>query len=309
MAILIYVQNRDVSSWTDALLQEDPSLDIRVYPNIGNKKDITFALTWPFPFGFWNQFPNLQTICSIGAGVNHILSDSSIDQHIHIVKLVDKNLSQNMWEYCLAAVSFYTMKINLYQNQQKKSIWKELEPPCFNTTTVGIMGLGSIGLSIAKNFAQLGFKVKGYSNTAKDISKVETFCAKDSIEDFLHNVDIVISLLPLTTQTKGIFNQTFFSKMKKGAYFINAGRADQVIEKDLIEALNTQQLNGAFLDVFKTEPLESSHPFWKHPKITITPHVASITNPISVAPQIVNNYRNTQKGYPLKNLVNIQSGY
>ncbi len=309
MAILIYANNRDITNWVDALKKEDKNIDIRIYPNIGNIDDIIFALTWPFPQGFFSEFKNLKTICSIGAGVNHILKDPTIKDYINIVKLVDKNLTQNMWEYCLGAVTYYTMQFNKYNELQNKKIWKEYIPNNFKNTTIGIMGLGSIGKDIAIKFEQIGFKIKGYSNSKKDIPNIKTYCNDDLIEDFLDDIDILISILPLTSKTKYIFNNKFFKSMKKGSYFINVGRGEQVVENDLINNLNNNHLAGAFLDVFEQEPLEKNHPFWNHNKIFITPHIASITNPYSVASQIITNYYNTTNRYPLQNTINKKNGY
>ncbi len=310
MAIVIYNDtNRDLKPWIKALKSCKKDLDLRVYPDIGDVEDIIFAITWVFPKGLWSKFPNLKAISSIGAGVSHILDDTTLSKEISILKLTDKNLNQSMWEYTLGIVMFYTMNLDIYSKQQKRNLWQELSPPSFKNTTIGIMGLGSIGQTIAINFEQLGFNVKGYSFSAKDISNIETFTINDFIDLFLKDIDILISVLPLTNKTTNIFNKSFFSKMKKGSKFINVGRGAQVVEDDLIESLNSGQLNSAFLDVFKHEPLEKTHQFWKHPDIHITPHIASITSPNSVAPQIIDNYERVSKGLKLLNKVNLDRGY
>ncbi len=308
MAILLYAQNRNTDIWIKSLKNIDPNLDIRVYPEIGNPDEITFALTWPFKEGFFNQFSNLKVICSIGAGVNHILEDKTIKEDIQIIKLVDENLTKNMWEYCLSATLHFVMKFDLYAIQQKQKIWKEYFPTNFSKTTIGILGLGSIGGTVAQNFTQLGFNVVGFSNSKKELQNIQTY-TKNELENFLEQSDIVIGILPLTNETTEIYNKDFFNKMKQNSIFINVGRGQQLVENDLIEALDSNHLRGAFLDVFEAEPLPKENLLWNHEKIVITPHIASITNAKSVAEQIVQNYKNMQKNLSLQNVVDRVRGY
>jgi glyoxylate/hydroxypyruvate reductase A len=214
-----------------------------------------------------------------------------------------------MWEYTLSIVMLYTINLHKYSKQQKDNLWKELSGSTIQTTTIGIMGLGSIGQFLAKKFKQLGFNVKGYSNTKKDISDILTFTTDEPIELFLNEVDILISILPLTKITTNIFNKSFFCKMKKNSYFINVGRGAQVVENDLVNAINSKQLESVYLDVFNYEPLEKNHQFWQHPNINITPHIASITKPSSVASQIIENYNRIYQGKELLNKIDLIKGY
>lgn len=308
MAILLYAQNRNTDIWVNSLKTIDPNIDIRVYPNIGNATDITFALTWPFEHGFFSSFPNLKVICSIGAGVNHILEDKTIKEDIQIIKLVDENLTQNMWEYCLGAALHFVMKFDLYSRQQKQKLWKEYFPTSFTKTTIGVLGLGSIGGMVAKNFAQLGFKVVGFSNSKKELPNIQTY-SKNQLEEFLNQCDVVLGILPLTNETTAFYDTNFFNKMKPNSIFINVGRGQQLVEEDLLFALDSNHLRGAFLDVFATEPLPKENKLWEHEKVVITPHIASITNAKSVAAQIVKNYQNMQQNLPLHNVVDRQKGY
>jgi len=310
MAILLYNNtNKDLSSWIDALKEFKKNLDIRIYPDIRNKDDIRLVVTWPYPEGFWTDFLNLKAISSMGAGVNHILKDKTISQDVDILKLVDKNLNQSMWEYTLSIVMLNIKNIDLYFKQQQKQIWRELPTNNIKNITIGIMGLGNIGSYIATNFVKLGFKVKGYSNSKKSIDNIKTYNANEPIDLFLNEVDILISVLPLTNKTTNIFDKEFFVKMKRGSTFINVGRGEQVVEDDLIEVLDNNQLYSAYLDVFINEPLLKDHKFWYHPKINITPHIASITEPRSVALQIVENYNRIIKQITPLNIVDKNKGY
>lgn len=309
MALLIYAGNRDINSLLEALRAEDDTLDIRVYPQCGEIEDIEFALTWPYPEGLWGRFPNLLAISSAGAGVSHILDDPSLPADIPVLKLVDNNLNQDMWEYLLATISYHSKNLHSYQAQQIQKLWRELPVMGFRDTTVGIVGLGSIGKYVAERLVGLGFKVKGFANSPKQIDGVEVCTLADASQECMRSVDIWVSILPLTEQTRGIFDKSFFCCVKKGAVLINVGRGPQVIEADLIDALDSGILDSTYLDVFATEPLPVDDPLWSHPKVHITPHIASITNPKSVAAQIVNNYKLTIAGKEPENRVDKKAGY
>ncbi len=309
MAILIYKGDRDITHWMKALRKLDPTLDIRVYPDIGDPDEITFALTWPYPHGLWGSFPHLQAISSIGAGVSHILRDTTLDPDIPILKLTDNRLNRSMWEYLLAAISYQAMQLHRYRRQQSTRTWTELLPREFDSITVGVYGLGSIGSFVAAQLVKLGFRVIGFANRIKTLEGVEVYTPDNTTEEILHRLDIVVSILPLTPQTTGIFDADFFGKLRRGASFVNVGRGAQVAESDLLSALESGQLSHAILDVFEQEPLPGNHPFWQHPKIDLTPHIASITDPVSVAPQIVENYHRAMEGLSLNNRVDRALGY
>ena len=309
MALLIYKGKRDITAWLEALKEVDETLDIRIYPRVGDPGEIDFVLTWPYPHGLWHPFPEIKAISSIGAGVSHILDDPILDPKIPVLKLTDSRLNQSMWEYLLAAVSYQATQLPLYGYQQEKKQWKELPPRGFDSVTVGIFGLGNIGRFVAEKLASLGFEVKGFANSPKKVAGVEVYTPEEMTDKVLGNLDIVVSILPLTPSTVGFFDAAFFARLKEGAGFINVGRGPQVDEVKLIQALDSGQLSHAWLDVFADEPLPEDHPFWTHPKVRVTPHIASITDPRSVAAQIVDNYRRASKGFALENVVDRESGY
>jgi len=309
VAILIYKGDRDITLWLEALKAVDETLDIRIYPEVGNVKEITFALTWPYPHGLWNSFPNLQAISSIGAGVSHILDDDTLDSSIPVLKLTDSRLNQSMWEYLISTVSYQAMGFHHYHYQQHSREWKERPPRGFDTITVGVFGLGNIGRYVAEKLAYMGFDVKGFANSHKEIEDIDVYTPGKVTDTLMKSLDIIVSILPLTSDTERYFNQKFFNRLKRGASFINVGRGPQVVEADLIEVLESGQLSHAWLDVFREEPLAEDHIFWTYPQISITPHIASITDPVSVAPQIVENYHAVMKKTALKNIVNRELGY
>jgi glyoxylate/hydroxypyruvate reductase A len=303
---MIVTNDKDTTPWTDAFKKYDPSIDISIYPNIQNKEDITFALVWSKNNINFADFPNLKCIASMGAGVDHIISNKSIANNVAITKIIDEKLVESMWEYLLGCVMNIVTNHYKYIQQQKKNIWHSLKPRSISNTTIGIMGLGQLGLTIAKNFSNMGFQVKGYSKSEKSIQEIKSFT---TIEPFIKNVDILINLLPLTTDTKNILNYELFLQMNHNSYIINVGRGEHLVDNDLLKVLNENILDGAILDVFHTEPLESHHPFWNNDKIVLTPHSASLTDPQSVTKQIMENYQRVKENKEVLYKIDNKKGY
>ncbi|UZE96893.1 2-hydroxyacid dehydrogenase [Alkalimarinus alittae] len=309
MTISIICTNKDPKPWVEALEELDPTLDIQVWPSERNKADVEFVLCWNHPEGVLANYPNLRCICSMGAGIDHLLNDVYLPKDLPILRIVDPLLAQSMFEYICAAVMCHYRGFDLYNAQQGESNWFPQPPKSISQTTIGMMGLGHIGEYTANRFSEFGFNVIGWSRTQKNIKGVRSYTGEVQLDEFLSHANILICLLPLTNETRDILNLKNFNKLPTGAYLVNVARGEHLVEEDLITALNEGQLRGACLDVFREEPLIKNHLFWQHDKIFVTPHCASITDPISVAPQILNNYRLMQDGKPLLNQVNLMRGY
>ena len=198
---------------------------------------------------------------------------------------------------------------DIYLAQQSAACWRPQNLTVSQHYTVGIMGLGQLGAYTAERLAQIGFNVVGWSRSQKQLAGVETYAGNAQLPEFLRRANILVCLLPLTEQTRDILNRDFFEQLPRQAYLINVARGEHLVEADLLTAIDTGQIRGACLDVFRQEPLPPDHPFWRHPQIRVTPHCSSITNPASVAPQIVENYRRSQAGQPLLNQVSRSRGY
>ncbi len=314
MAITFICPDRDTTSWIQALKELDPTLEIRVWPKDHPRAEIELALTWNHPKGVLQEYPSLGCICSMGAGIDHLLTDPSLPDpdlpgNPAIVRLVDQKLAWDMSEYLLLAVLHHFRQFNFYQAQKKENNWQPLLPLGKKEMVIGIMGLGQLGKAAAKRLQKAGFYVCGWRDSPKEIDTIPTFHGRDQLDVFLSRAHILICLLPLTRQTRQILNQDTFSKLPHGAYLINVGRGDHLKEADLLTALDQGLLSGACLDVFQTEPLPGDHPFWQHPKIVITPHISSQTNPTSVAPQILSNLDRLRTGKSLLNQINIKKEY
>ena len=176
-------------------------------------------------------------------------------------------------------------------------------------TRVGILGLGTLGQAVAADMLKLGFRVQGWARSSKEIPGIAVYSGKKQLNTFLEKTSILVCLLPLTVETEGILNKALFLQLPKGAYIINVARGGHLNVQDLIQALDTKHLSGASLDVFHSEPLPQDHNLWQHPKVHITPHVASVSDPQAVVPQIMENYRRLKEGKNLLNRVSSRKGY
>lgn len=310
MAIAIIIPDREVSGLQKTLEVLLPQAGgIWVYPNIPEPESVRMALVWKHPAGVLRQFPNLKCIQSFGAGVEHVLNDPDLPAGVPIARIVQNAMTTSMRNYVGMAVLSIHKRMDVYRKQQALKIWKEPNPVEL-PLRVGILGMGVLGSASARFVADMGFEVYGYSQTRKDISGVTCYGAADiSIADFVAQVNVLVCLLPLTSETEGILTYELFSRMPKGSYLINAARGKHLVEEDLLRALDAGFLAGAYLDVFRQEPLPEAHPFWEHPEIVITPHSSSVTNAEEAIGIIVENYTRIESGKPLLFPVEQGKGY
>jgi glyoxylate/hydroxypyruvate reductase len=306
MCIAIISPGREVKKWKENFYVLDKSIRVQVYPEITDYEAVEAVLLWQHPKGILNQFPNLKLICSMGAGVDHILSDQSIPSHIPIVRIVDEKLTYSMTNYALMGILNYHRQIYRYQVNQKKKIWDMSNPEI--DIHVGVMGVGALGGDLVDKLVFMGIPVSGYGNSPKSGLNFPYYFG-DQLNDFLDQVNVIVCMLPLTPQTENVLNLRFFENCKKGTYLINVARGKHLVEEDLLEALDKGYLSGALLDVYRKEPLPKDHPFWERNEITITPHIASVTNPDAAAPQIIDNYKRLKNSQPLINQINLTLGY
>jgi glyoxylate/hydroxypyruvate reductase A len=309
MSMLFLAPELDAQPWVKHLHRQDPGLDLRIWPEVGPPEDVLFVLSWKHPLGVMKRFPQLKCIASLGFGVDHVLRDPDLPAGVPVTRIVDAGMVDAMSTYVLAAVLSHTRQFNLYRRDQALKTWTARIPKHPHDVRAGIMGLGHLGSDAARKLHALGFPVTGWSRTPKSIDGVTGFAGEGDLDDFLSGADILICLLPLTSATQGILNRRTLSKLPAGAYLINAARGEHLVEGDLIAALESGHLSGACLDVFREEPLPESHPFWSHPQVTVTPHVASLTYPRDVAPQIVANYHRVRTGQLPWNVVDLKRGY
>ncbi|MGB5636596.1 MAG: glyoxylate/hydroxypyruvate reductase A [Waterburya sp.] len=308
-SILIIYEAENLELLITQLKVSIPKLDVYIFPEVENPEKIDAIITWKPPLGIMEKFPNLKVIISLGAGVEEIVRDPNLPQNVPVVRIVEPCVTSRMTEYILLAVLRFHRQAFTYQTFQKTRHWKPLSLPETSSCNVGILGLGILGLDAAKKLNTLGFPVRGWSRTAKHIDGIECFYGREQLKLCLSECRVLVCLLPLTPETAGILNRETFSAMLPGSYLINVARGQHLVESDLLEALDSGQLSGACLDVFSKEPLPKNHPFWSHPQITITPHVATQTDSEYWTKPIVDTINCIRAGLPLKNVVNCQQGY
>lgn len=308
-AVLFRSTNDSAEAWRAALDELIPGLDFRAWPEIGDPKDIEFVLAWKMPAGALEGLPNLKCVCSLGQGVDHIFADPKLPDGVRIMRIVDPWMSQAMSEWVLLHVLRYHRQAPEYEALRREKVWKSLPAPDTASRRVGVLGLGALGADAARKLAWLGFDVAGWSRSPKSIEGVKSFHGDDQLTDFLARTEILCCLLPLTPETEGVINARTLAALPRGAFVINSGRGGHVVEEDLLAALDSGHIAFAALDVFRTEPLPQSSPFWTHPKVDLWPHVSAQTNPLSGAPQVADAIAKVFRGEVPNNVVDPKLKY
>jgi glyoxylate/hydroxypyruvate reductase A len=303
MPAVLFIGGHESAAWLEEFKRHAPDLDVRDWANRGDPADIDVVLGWRHPPGAPKHYPNLKLISTIGAGYEHVLGDPDRPRDVPVVRLVDLKLTQAMTEYVLLHVLRYHRDAPYYERMQRERRWAKLPPPDTDKRRIGILGLGALGIDAAQRLFSLGFPVAAWSRTPKCVDNVKVFHGRGQLHAFAARTDILVCLLPLNAETHGIIDAKLLATQPRGAYVINPARGGHVVDADLIAALDSGHIAGATLDVFHIEPLPADHPFWTHPKITLTPHIASTTDPRSAVPQIVDNIRRVREGRPLLNRV------
>ncbi len=309
MTILYYSNADPAEPWREAFARELPRIAFRVWPDSGPLESVRYALVWKPPRGFLAQFPNLKAILALGAGVDPIPTDPALPKGVPLLRLVDVGFPAQMADYAMYAVLRFQRRMGEIDALQRQARWNQLDPYFTRDFPIGVMGLGVIGSVVAQRVAAAGYAVAGWARSPKQLDGVEVFAGSGTFKKFLSRARVVVNALPLTPQTESILNAAAFASMPRGGYVVNIGRGAHLVDRDLIAALDSGQLDGAMLDVFREEPLPSSHPFWRHPKIVVTPHVAAPTIASEVQAQVIENIRRLERGESPIGLVDIARGY
>ncbi|NER11266.1 glyoxylate/hydroxypyruvate reductase A [Muriicola jejuensis] len=309
MAIVLIRKDGKLGLWKKAFLDQYPSLPVYHFEEEHPAEKITMAVVWKHPKGSLKAYPNLKCIASFGAGVDFIFGDPTRPEGVPITRVVDDALANDMAEYVITAIMGHLKNMDQYARDQEKGLWQPRPYSRIADHTIGIMGIGTLGTQLADKLRVMGFRIIGWSKNPKELPGVHVFHGIESRREFLSKSTVLVCLLPLTPETKKILNQQTLSQLPHGAFLINVARGGHLEEGDLIPLLDSGQLSGACLDVFEEEPLPSGHLFWEHPKIRITPHVASVSDPQSVVPQLAENFFRLREGKELRNQVDLQQGY
>jgi glyoxylate/hydroxypyruvate reductase A len=307
--VAYYSELDDQAQWEEMMRALLPEL--RVYPltQRGGDEQMDFAVVWNPPSGALAGLPGLRAIFNMGAGVDALMGDATLPKGVPIIRLVDERLTQRMKEYAVLHVLRYHRLAPLYEDMQKKKQWRAVQTPVAQERVVGVLGLGAIGAACAEALHTLGFRVLGWSRTAKQLPNMSCYSGMAQLPEFIRQVDIALFVLPLTPHTDGLLNYELIGQMKRGVCLINIGRGRVQREGDILQGLADGTIGGVTLDVFEHEPLAEDSPLWDHPAVTITPHVASITDPHSAAHHIVDGMREIMAGRAPNYLVDRERGY
>ncbi|QRM33060.1 glyoxylate/hydroxypyruvate reductase A [Microvirga sp. VF16] len=271
--------------------------------------DVVAAVVWNPPPGMFEALTGLRLIQVLGAGVDKFLSDDRLPKGVPIARLVDPGLTARMTEYVLMHSLALHRQMPDLQRAQREHRWTFIHPTPPERTCIGILGLGVLGTSCARALTSAGFTVVGWSRSRKEGLDFPSYAGLEELDQFKQQADIIVLLLPLTRETEDLVDESFLATVKSGAALINVGRGKLVVDNALIRALDAGLLRHAILDVFRTEPLPFDHPFWDHPKITITPHNSSATNPATALDQVIVNIRRALAAEPLQHQVDPAHGY
>jgi glyoxylate/hydroxypyruvate reductase A len=306
MNITVCFDKLDPAPWVQALQAALPQAQVSAWTPGAAQAEL--AIVWAPPQQFIDEQPGLQALFNIGAGVDALLQ-LRLPAGLKVVRLDDAGMSVQMAEYVCHAVIRHFREFDGYDTDTQTGKWSYRKPRSRADFAVGVMGLGVLGECVAKSLQVFDFPVNGYSRSPKQIEGVRCFAGQAQLSDFLRASRIVVNLMPLTPETENILNRTTLSQLQPGAYLINVARGRHLVEEDLIALIDEGHLAGATLDVFRTEPLPAGHPFWQHPKITVTPHTSARTLREESIAQIVGKILALQRDEPIRGVVDPQRGY
>lgn len=314
MSILVAVQGFNADDWSAALMRHLPGREIVRHGEPFDRRAVDYAVTWKHPAGALAGLPNLSAIFSLGAGVDHLMSDPRLPD-VPILRVVDGDLTARMSEYVVLHCLKILRQQMRYVAQQATRTWEDDDlQPAAADVRVGLMGLGVLGRDAATKLKVMGFDVAGWSRTRHDIAGLQTFAGPDELSAFLARTDILVVLLPLTPDTHGMVNGALLRGLARdgrvgGAHLINAGRGRLQKEADILACLEEGSLATATLDVFETEPLPQESPLWGHPRVTVTPHNAAMSEPDAVIRLVARQILRHEQGEPFEHVVDRANGY
>lgn len=310
MKILVVSTNPATQEkWVEPLQAALPQAEVALWRADQPAQDAEIAVVWSPPAEFFERERKLRVVFNLGAGVDGLLKLPSLPADLPIVRLEDAGMSVQMAEYAIWAITRASRDFDAYVAQQHEGLWQPLPELRRAQWPVGILGTGVMGTKVAQSLAVLDYPVAGWSRSGKVPAGVEGFAGVEQLPAFLARTRVLINTLPLTPDTRDILRRETLQQLLPQAHVINMGRGDHLVEEDLLALLETGHVQRATLDVFRQEPLPADHPFWTHPSVTITPHVAAISLQHETILQVVDKIKRYINGEPLTGVVARERGY
>lgn len=309
MAVLYLSDPARGAVWAAHFARHAPDIPFHIDATACDPAAIRYLVTWEVPDDMASRFPNLDVVFSVGAGVDQF-DLATLLPGVELVRMIEPGITQGMVEYVTMAVLALHRNLPTYLAQQRAALWQPealLRPAA--QRPVGVLGLGVLGQAVLQALGPFGFPLAGWSRSPRRLPGIATFAGAEELPAFLARTEILICLLPLTDETQGMLATPLFAQLPKGAMLINVGRGGHLVANDLIAALDTGQLTAAVLDVCEPEPPAPDHPFWWHPGITLTPHIASMTQPDTAAAIVLENIRRHHAGAMMKGAISRDRGY
>ncbi|MFZ3202643.1 MAG: glyoxylate/hydroxypyruvate reductase A [Pseudomonas sp.] len=308
MALLYKADPVRGEQWQALFAEQAADIEWRAWPDIGDPRDIRYLAAWQAPDDLDTLLPNLQVLFALSAGVDQ-LDLGRLPTSLPVVRLLDPGITQGMCEYASFAVLSLHRDMLRYRQQQTEKRWQAHRLVPAAKRRIGVMGLGLQARQILASLQPYGFALSGWARSRHRIPGVDCFAGAEQLPAFLGQCDIVLCVLPLTERTEGILDRQLFQHLPKGAALVNMGRGGHLVEEDLLEALASGQLSAAVLDVLQQEPAAPDHPFWHHPQILLTPHIAAMTQPESAFAVLLENIRRHQRGEPMLGQIDREQGF
>jgi glyoxylate/hydroxypyruvate reductase A len=309
MRILLYRGDGVIEPWARDFAQALPQAETLTWQEGQGLAPCDYAVLWAPTPALLDQLAHVKAIFLMGAGVDAILKFGDALPDVPVIRLGDAGMGEQMAEYVAYAVLRYFRRFDEYEQQARQGAWNPLAPRKKDAFTVGVLGLGKLGMPVVQALRQLGFPVRGWSRTAKDIAGVDCYAGIDSLDEFLAGTRVLVCMLPLTPETNNLLDRARLSKLPEGAYLVNVARGAQVAEPDLLALIRAGHIAGATLDVFRNEPLPAPHPFWSEPRIAITPHVSALTIREEAVGQIAHKITLLEQGEHVADVVDRKRGY
>lgn len=308
MTLLFKIDETRGLAWKKLFETHAPYIDVRLWPDVGDPAQVRYYAGWQPLENMQEQFAQLEVVFATSAGVDQF-DMNALPEQVQLVRMLDPGIARGIVEYVCFAVLSLHRDMPLYLDQQRNRQWQAHPLLAASQRRVGIMGLGNLGVAALESLKPFGFSLSGWARSAKHIDGVQCFAGDEQLVPFLNQSDLLICMLPLTTETRGILNARTLSALPRGARLINVGRGGHLVEEDLLHALESGQVDQAIVDVLNDEPPSEDHPFWEHPRIWLTPHIGAMTSPETAFEGLLANIRRHQRGEKMQGAVARDEGY